>query len=290
MIKTVFTSNDLEQISGIKAHTIRIWEKRYNLLSPNKASRNIRTYDVNNLHKLLNVALLNKYGYKISKIAAMSEEVIEQTARTLVLTEAQNDKLILDLKLSMYQFDQSMFHDLYHKIVAESSFEQGFEKVFFPFLEFIGMLWQTTAIKPVHEHFISNLIIQKIQQAIAKQPLPAQSKDIYVLFLPENEIHEIGLLYLQYWLLKSGCTTVYLGRDVPMNNLEDILFLSDQLKFVTYFNFFPNPAQIRNYILQFEEMIVDTHHQLIAICHHVESLDQNGFKRTICYSSPKEIL
>ena len=231
-IKTQFSSTDLENISGIKAHTIRIWEKRYNLLSPKKAARNIRLYDMYNMQKLLNVALLNKYGYKISKIAAMGDEVIFSTARDLVDKTAENDKVLTGFKLAMYSFNQYAFQDIYDRLLKEKTLSQVFIEAFIPLLDFIGLLWQTESIAPVHEHFISNLILQKIHLNTIQLKVPKQDARVFVLFLPEDEVHELGLLFMNYELQKRGYRTIYLSRSVPVDNIENMFTVFSKITLV----------------------------------------------------------
>ena len=196
-IKLDFTIKDLENISGIKAHTIRIWEKRYNLLEPKRSETNIRFYSNEDLQKLLNIVLLNNNDIKISKISKMSDEELILQTRALAFVTSLNDESINALKLSMFQFDKRLFNNVYEKLLEEKTFQEIFQEVFIPFLNDVGLLWQTDTLKPAHEHFISNLIVQKILINTEKLQFNiSETSKTYVLFLPENEIHEIGLLYL----------------------------------------------------------------------------------------------
>ena len=204
-IKKNFSIRDLENISGIKAHTIRIWEKRYNLLSPERSKTNIRFYSHQNLQKLLNIVLLNNNNYKISKISQMSYDQINTTARELAFNNSLNDDAINSLKLSMFKFDKVLFNTTYNSLLNKKTFGEIFKDIFIPFLEHLGLLWQTETILPVHEHFISNLITQKVQINTDELKYTQISSDkVYILFLPENEIHELGLLYLNYELVLRG--------------------------------------------------------------------------------------
>ncbi|MGB2225653.1 MAG: MerR family transcriptional regulator, partial [Polaribacter sp.] len=157
-IKKEFTIKDLENISGIKAHTIRIWEKRYNLLEPNRSETNIRSYNPESLQKLLNIVLLNKNNFKVSKIAKMSNEEIIVQARELAFQNAIEDEAINSFKIAMFQFDKILFNNTYNKLLHKKTFREIFKDVFIPFLEHIGLLWQTDTLLAAHEHFISNLI------------------------------------------------------------------------------------------------------------------------------------
>ncbi|MEX0274428.1 MAG: MerR family transcriptional regulator [Flavobacteriaceae bacterium] len=234
-IKTLFTTADLEHISGVKAATIRMWEKRYQLFRPRKALRNIRSYDLEQLQKLLNITLLIKNGHKISKIALLSDKAITLTSQELIHGRFSNAKGLSDLKMAMYRLDQDLFEQSYLALLKKASFDSVFQEVFVPFLHFIGLLWQTNSIKPIHEHFISNLISQKIQQNTRLHPLPGQKRKTFVLFLPENEIHELGLLYLNYYIQHKGHRTVYLGRNIPLTDLNHVQEIFPHCEIVGYF-------------------------------------------------------
>ena len=163
-IQQDFTIKDLENISGIKAHTIRIWEKRYNLLEPKRTDTNIRYYSHENLQKILNVVLLSKNGYKISRIAKMSREEMLLQSREVAFGSNTNDAVINDFKLAMFQFDKVLFDKTYKNLLLKKHFQEIVKDVFIPFLNHIGLLWQTDTILPAHEHFVSNLIAQKIHR------------------------------------------------------------------------------------------------------------------------------
>ncbi|WP_299108110.1 MerR family transcriptional regulator [uncultured Tenacibaculum sp.] len=265
-IKTIFTIKDLENISGIKAHTIRIWEKRYNLFKPNRSDTNIRYYSTESLTKLLNVALLNKHNFKISKIAMMSEDQIKLNARELAFKYAVNDEAINSFKLAMFQFDKVLFNSTYNKLLHKKTFREVFKEVFVPFLNHIGLLWQTDTLLPAHEHFISNLIAQKIQINIEKLDYSTTNTDVtYVLFLPENEIHELGLMYLNYELVLRGFQTIYLGQSLPLNNLDYFFNSDSKVCFVTSMTVRPYDDKIVNYFYEIEDILKETNHSLIAV-------------------------
>lgn len=281
-IKTVFTIKDLENISGIKAHTIRIWEKRYNLLQPQRTDTNIRYYSSESLTKLLNVALLNKNNYKISKIAQMSEDQIQTNARELAFKFAVNDEAINAFKIAMFQFDKILFNNTYNKLLHKKTFRQVFKQVFIPFLNQIGLLWQTNTLLPAHEHFISNLIIQKIQLNIEKLEYAATNQDYtYVLFLPDGEIHEIGLMYLNFELVLRGCKTIYLGQSLPLNNLS--YFFEGELKvcFVTSMTVKPYEDKVNSYFEEIDEILKGTDHKLIAIGRRATLINEESYSSNI---------
>ncbi|WP_186434376.1 MerR family transcriptional regulator [Lutibacter sp. Hel_I_33_5] len=281
-IKKFFTIKDLENISGIKAHTIRIWEKRYNLLSPQRTDTNIRYYSPESLQKLLNVVLLNKNNFKISKIAQLSNDSIEINARELAFKIAVNDEAINSFKLAMFQFDKVLFNNTYNKLLHKKTFRELFKDVFIPFLNHIGLLWQTNTLLPAHEHFISNLISQKIQINTEKLEYSTSNTDItYVLFLPENEIHELGLLYLNYELVLRGYKTIYLGQSLPLNNLNYFFESDTDICFITSMTVMPYDDKVNDYFYEVEDILKDTNHKFIAIGKKAMDLKEIIFKSNI---------
>jgi DNA-binding transcriptional MerR regulator len=263
-IKQDFTIKDLENISGIKAHTIRIWEKRYNLLEPKRSDTNIRYYSHQNLQKLLNVVLLSKNNYKISKIAKMSEEEILQESREVAFATGANNT--------------------YHKLLSKKTFKEIFKEVFIPFLQHIGLLWQTDTLLPAHEHFISNLIAQKIHINIENLEHGIKdSEKTYVLFLPENEIHELGLLYLNYELVLRGNQTIYLGQNLPLNNLNYFFKLKKDLVFVTSLTVQPYDERINEYFEEIENLLEKTNHEFIALGRKTTLIKNNKYKFNVSF-------
>lgn len=291
-IKQDFTIKDLENISGIKAHTIRIWEKRYNLLEPKRTDTNIRFYSTQNLQKLLNIVLLNNNSFKISKIAKMSEEELVMQSREMVLETAINDEAINAFKLSMFQFDKILFNNTYNKLLLKKTFREIFREVFIPFLDQIGLLWQTDTLTPAHEHFISNLIVQKIQINTEKlQYTISNTNKSYVLFLPENEIHELGLLYLNYELVLRGFHTIYLGQSLPLNNLDYFFKNKGKICFLTSLIVKPDTNKVESYFKEIDTILKGTNHELIAIGRKTQLVENQNFKSKIAlYNSVADLL
>lgn len=257
-IKEQFTIKDLENLSGVKAHTIRIWEKRYGLLAPQRTDTNIRYYDIASLQKLLNVSLLNSNGYKISKIANIPEDKISATVRELISKKGVNHHAINSFKLSMLNFDQKLFDHTYNQLLAQKSFREIFLNLFVDFLEEIGLLWQTSSITPAHEHFITNLIKQKIQLHLEKLQLqtPDKTNNVFVLFLPINEIHELGLLYAHLELMLHGYHSIYLGQSVPLSNLKALQQLHSKIVFVSYFTVYPLVEELNDYLSEVKQDVL----------------------------------
>ena len=235
-IKDTFTIQDFEILTGIKAHTIRIWEKRYNLLSPSRINRNVRVYSLSDLQKILNISLLYKNNYKISKIAKLSVDLLSKEAKTVALSDFSNNYEINSLLLCMYTFDENLFQNTYLKLLEKHSFIEIFSDTYIPLLNHLGLLWQTNSIKPAHEHFISNLIYQKIALNTAALPnIESTNEPVNVLFLPFGEIHDLGLFFLNYYLKLKGKKTVYLGKSIPFDNL---FYVNSQIKNITWITYF----------------------------------------------------
>lgn len=218
----VYSINDLEKLSGIKAHTLRIWEQRYGLIVPKRTPTNIRYYDDDDLKLVLNVALLNRNGYRISKIAQMSKpEIAEKVAAVSDLSfegEAQLDALTL----AMIEMDEYKFERILSANIHQTGFERTMLEVVYPFLEKLSLLWLTGSINPVQENFISNLIRQKLIAAIDKLPLPAGSQvKKFILFLPEGERQELTLLFMHYLVKNRKHHVLYLGQDISPADLRD---------------------------------------------------------------------
>ena len=273
-VKKSFSIRDLENLSGIKAHTIRIWEKRYELLSPERTSTNIRTYSLASLQKLLNITLLYKNGYKISKIAKIPEIDIPVVVREIVAKNSTKNHAINAFKLSMINFDPSLFQNTYNNLLSEKSFRDIFWEYFIPLLSELGLLWQTDTISPAHEHFISNLIKQKIYTSTEKLQLmePTQHDKIFVLFLPENEIHEIGLLFINYEILLRGYKTIYLGQTMPLESLVDLQAYYNNIHYLSYFTVVPNKDRLGKYIDDFTKIISQKNSNLWILgrqIHHI---------------------
>ncbi|MBN1157899.1 MAG: MerR family transcriptional regulator [Bacteroidales bacterium] len=221
-----YAIRELENLSGIKAHTIRIWEKRYGLISPHRTSTNIRTYCDEDLKKLLNISLLNRNGVKISTIAKLSDEEIAERIREITADARDAENQIEFLTTAMIDLDEYSFEQVLAKSIIRFGFEDTVTRLLYPFLNKIGMMWQTGSIIPVHEHFISNLVRQKLFVAIDGITVKntGHSKR-FVFFLPEGELHELALLFLCYLTKKRGHPSIYLGQSVPLSNLSEVVRL-----------------------------------------------------------------
>lgn len=271
-IKSVFSIKDLENLSGIKAHTIRIWEKRYDILQPMRTDTNIRLYDLVSLQKLLNITLLHDYGYKISKIATYPQEKIPSLVREIISSKTAKSHAISEFKMAMMNFDQELFFNTYNWLIAEKSFKEIFHQVFIPLMNELGLLWQSDTITPAHEHFISYLIKQKLLINTEKLQILKQTKldKVFVLSLPMNEIHELGLMYLNYEILLNGYKTIYLGESMPIENLKDLKKHFDSIVFVSYLTVQPEKDILDSYIQKMSDELLDDTTELWYIGRMVE--------------------
>ncbi|MEL7269173.1 MAG: MerR family transcriptional regulator [Bacteroidota bacterium] len=283
-VKKSFSIRDMENLSGIKAHTIRIWEKRYNLFTPERTSTNIRSYSLASLQKLLNITLLYNNGYKISKIAKLDESHIPVIVREIVASNSEKNHAINAFKLAMVNFDQTLFLNTYNSLLAERSFRDIFNEVFIPLLNELGLLWQTDTISPSHEHFMTHLIKQKIYLNTEKLQLvePTKTNKVFALFLPENEIHEIGLLYLNYEITLRGYKSIYLGQTMPIESLQDLLKYYDNLHFVSYFTVSPTKDELGTYFEKFAVSLnAAGNSKLWVLGHQIQNIAQDSLPANI---------
>jgi DNA-binding transcriptional MerR regulator len=282
-IKSSFSIKDLENLSGIKAHTIRIWEKRYDVLQPMRTETNIRLYDLAALQKLLNITLLHDYGYKISKISKLDTEKVNALVREIISEKSAKNHAISSFKLSMMNFDQGLFFRTYDELLSQKSFREVFFEVFIPLITEIGFLWQSETISPAHEHFITYLIKQKILINSEKLQIlePTRSDKIFVLYLPSNEIHELGLMYLNYEILLNGYKTIYLGESVPMDSLLDVKKYFDKITYVCYTTVEPKKSEINDYIIDFKNKIIDSKTELWLLGRMTENINEKNLSANI---------
>ena len=224
-----YSINDIERLTGIKSHTIRIWEKRYEVFQPERTDTNIRFYTDDTLRKILKINILYNNGLKISKIAKLSDSQINNEVKGVTLKrnnvgfENQIDALVV----TMIELNEDEFNDIFANLLIDHSFEDVVLKVCYPLFEKVGVLWQIGTIDPAQEHFLSNLLRQKILVAIDGITLE-KPKKTYLLYLRENELHELGLLFFNYLLRKQNHKVVYIGQSLPYN---DLLKLKKTLKF-----------------------------------------------------------
>jgi DNA-binding transcriptional MerR regulator len=219
-----FSIKDIEHLTGIKSHTLRIWEQRYGIPHPKRTSTNIRYYDDDDLKLLLNVSLLNRHGHKISRLTKMSRAELEKLALSYALNSTDTSLQLDAMMAAMFQLDESSFDKILSNHLVRFGLETTMLDLFFPFLKRVGVLWQTGQVNPAFEHFMSNLIRQKIIVAIDAvhgENIPAPQQ--FILFLPEGEGHELGLLFANYVLRARGHNSIYLGQNLPYTDLEAVI-------------------------------------------------------------------
>jgi MerR family transcriptional regulator, light-induced transcriptional regulator len=215
-----FTIKDLENLTGIKAHTIRIWEQRYQFLKPNRTDTNIRYYSNDELKKILNIALLNKYGFKISHIDKMKDAEVKEKIFSLTQLQAQQERLVNELIQCMVDLNMERLEDTLDQYITSRGIERAITQIIFPFLEKIGILWMTNHINPAQEHLVTNIIRQKLIVGIEGINTALKINKSILLFLPEGEYHELGMLFMYYLLKNRGVTVIYLGANVPLKDVE----------------------------------------------------------------------
>ena len=218
-----FSIKDMEVLSGVKAHTIRMWEQRFHMFEPRRTPGNIRYYNDSDLKKLLNLSFLTQQGYKVSVLARMSEEELSRRVVDLSLTCTGVESRIQSLTMHMLQLNELGFTQLLSVFIKESGLERVMLDIVFPFFRAIGFMWQTGTITPAHEHFITHLIRQKLIVSIDQMDYVQQeAAKKYLLFLPEGEFHELGLLFAHYIIRSRGHETIYLGANVPYADLKTV--------------------------------------------------------------------
>jgi DNA-binding transcriptional MerR regulator len=218
----LFSISQISQFSGIKPHTIRMWEKRYNALTPNRSTGNTRYYDNSQLRRLLNIVSLSECGYKLADICAMTDKKLFALVDEINKNTSENesaDYFVSQLIGAGMGFNEELFEKIFSHCLIRFGLKDAYIKVIYPMLSRIGILWTTDHLVAAHEHFVSNLLRQKLFTAINSLPPPTSSPDTWLLFLPENEFHEIGLLLANYLIRLSGRQVIYLGTNVPIQSI-----------------------------------------------------------------------
>jgi MerR family transcriptional regulator, light-induced transcriptional regulator len=248
MQRVEYSIKDIENLTNIKAHTIRIWEKRYGIIKPDRSNTNIRSYSEEELRKLLNISILINNGIKISHIAAFSQNEIKEKAFFILQNPNDTESHIKNLVIAMVELDESKFEKILSKSFINLGFEKTMMNLIYPFLQHIGVLWQTGSINPAQEHFISNLVRQKLISSIDSIDFKEnRNSRKFMLFLPEGELHEIGLLFYYYMLKVRGHHVLYLGQSTPLSSLIQsaeilpadflVLFLISSFSGISYIDY-----------------------------------------------------
>ncbi|MBL7851416.1 MAG: MerR family transcriptional regulator [Cyclobacteriaceae bacterium] len=243
-----YSIKELEELSGIKAHTIRIWEKRYGIVAPKRTSTNIRLYSDEDLKKIIKVSLLNNHGVKISKIAKLNSTELSHKVSELSESQPHPDLHIDRLVVAMVDLDEEQFDAIVNELIHRFGFEKTILEIVYPFLEKIGVLWLTGHITPVQEHFITNLLRQKILVAIDTLPPAGKAAPRIILFLPDEELHELGLLFSYYLVKKAGFRAYYMGQRTPY---KDVVWFCQNLRpaaMITSITTSPAPNLVEAYL------------------------------------------
>ena len=244
-----YSIRDLEQLSGIKAHTLRIWEQRYNILAPQRTDTNIRFYGDMELKHLLNITVLKDHGYKISEIAKLNNDELRNEVISLSETQIKFPDQINALTIAMVDMDEDAFEEVINHTIAFFGLEQTMINVVYPFFSKIGILWITGAIGPSQEHFITHLIRQKIIVAIDNLPkVKTANAEKIVIFNPEGEYHEIGILFANYVFKSYGKRVIYLGQSLPFNDVKFILEKEKPKYLFTSITSFPSHNDVQFYV------------------------------------------
>jgi len=211
----IYSIKDLEHLAGVKAHTIRIWEKRYNIVEPKRTDTNIRYYLEEDLQHILNVALLNGQGLKISHIAKMGrEEILRKVAEISDFDDGLTDRVDC-LTMSLLELNEYKFNRIIEANIKQLGFDRSMEEVIFPLLDKLGQLWMSGCIKPVHEIFVSEIIKRKITKAIDDIPINTDiNVPSFLIFLPKDENSDLSLLYLHLILKREGLRVTNLGKGI----------------------------------------------------------------------------
>lgn len=254
---SIYSIKDLEHLSGIKAHTIRIWEQRYQLFSPQRTSTNIRFYSDDDLKLILNIASLQHHGYKISKIVGMPREARQQEVQRLSLANKSFEDQVNALSVAMIDLDEVFFNKIVDSNVKNVGFERTMMEIIYPFLQKIGILWMTNSINPAQEHFISHLVRQKLIVATDKLKVPSKGP-LFVLFLPDGELHELGLLFANFMLRSRGVRTLFFGQILPLKALEEVYHHVNPSFMFTCITSSPGSGEIQSYINSLSQKFKDS--------------------------------
>jgi len=274
----VYSIKDLEKISGIKAHTIRIWERRYGVIEPQRSDTNIRKYSDTDLKRIINISILNQNGLKISKIACLSSEDLKQKVLDICTDVDNSNVQIESMVVSMLELNESKFNEVLNNNISNIGFEAVVESILFPFLDRIGVLWQTGTITPAQEHFISNLVRQKLIVAIDKHMDTPKNDKRITFFLPENELHEIGLLFYSLIARIDGYNVVYLGVSVPFEDIKQVNEIQEADVFFTSLVNAPTKKEINKILLRYTESFPDT---LLIVTGHQVKMHKNEIPDSI---------
>jgi len=244
----VYSIKDLENLTGIKAHTLRIWEKRYGIIDPKRTDTNIRYYLDEDLKKIMNIALLNRNGYKISKIAKMENGKIQSIAAELTAVDRSFENQLDGLTLSVLELNEENFLKIFNANINQSGFRKSMLQVIYPLLDKLGMMWMAGSVEPVHENFVSHLIKRKCLVEIDKLSTEIENKKKFLLFLPRGENGELSLLFLHFLIKSNGFEVINLGSNVDLKNLSSACKIASPDIILTVIDEIASPIEYSNFI------------------------------------------
>ncbi len=246
-----YSISDLESLSGIKAHTLRIWESRYKLLNPSRTETNIRFYSNTDLKKVLNVAVLVNGGIRISKVAELNDKDLTDLVRERSNGGHNHQGIINALKIAMMEYDDEAFEQILNRCMLNMGAENCFNSILSDFIRQLGILWQTGAVTIAHEHFVTSIIKQKLFTLIDQLTVRPKDKGLrFLLYLPAGELHELGLLYMHFLLKKNGYKSIYLGQDVPLEAIAETREKMQPDVIMSFFTTQPKTEDIENYLFE----------------------------------------
>ncbi|MDU8885899.1 MerR family transcriptional regulator [Yeosuana sp. MJ-SS3] len=281
---SIYTIAQVVALSGIKAPTLRKWETRYSLFEPHRTETNIRYYSDSQLKKLLNISVLLRNGFKISKIDKMSDEDIYEKIEDILIDSNQEDE-ITALIISMLEFDENKFDKIIKSHIINNGLLTTTTKIIYPFLNQVGVLWGIDKIIPAQEHFVSSLIKQKMFSSIDLLPLPHADAPSILMFLPENEHHEIGLLLAHFIAKKLGWRVYYLGQNVPTENINAVVEEIHPNAMLTMFIV----STHNNFLSILDELLLNPDIPLL-VSGNPEFFENNSHKDLIQLKSPEELI
>ena len=252
----VYSIKDLEKLSGVKAHTLRIWEKRYNIIHPKRTPTNIRYYLDEDLKQILNIALLNRHGYKISKIAKMEKEQIQKKVAEITEVDESFEGQLDSLTISLIELDEEKFGRLLTRSIEQQGFEFTMIEVIYPLLDKLAMMWVTGSIKSIHEKFVSELIKRKCISEIDK--LKVTKPQTFLIYLPKGETNELSLLFLHYLIKKDGFKVINAGPDMALHELVEVSDICHVDFVFTIINELKVELEINSYLAKLEEAFQDS--------------------------------
>lgn len=281
---STYSMAQIVALTGIKGHTLRKWETRYNFLEPHRTETNIRYYSGDQLKKLLNISVLMRNGFRISKIDKMSEEEIHDSITNTLLNSHEEDE-ISGLIISMIEMDETKFDYIIKSQIMKNGLLSTTVKVIYPFLNQVGILWGIDKVIPAQEHFASNLIKQKLFATIDHLPSPKENAPSILMFLPENENHEIGLLLAYYIAKELGWRVYYLGQNVPAENIKQMADNTNPKAMLTMF-ITPSKNKIRSQLEQY----LSYGNTPLFISGNPAVLERSENKNIIYLSKPEELI